>query len=449
MHIVISLKEERFVLPDGTESLIRVPAKWNGMVVRDLDFVTRSADPVNGEAYSQILAHGFAIAGTARHRLRMYQYDPVREIANLDRVLDRFTGLFGDPARVIQYGCSGGGHVTLAVSEAFHERIDAAVALGAHTPVWLMNTFLDGWFALKYLVGPEYESQGHGSLDDLQITGLPNDGTAHASAHGRTGRLPDAWRKAISIAQSTPLGRARIALAFTLGQWPAWVNNKVAYPDVEDPVALQLAMYHAAEQNAANPGGEARILFENAAQGQQLSWNTGIDYREYFESGNPHFKKAVIALYDEAKKDYLADIDRVNNAPRVEKSDYALEFWSKPGRTIIGKPRIPIVRLHMAGDYQIPHSLVQGYEDLTAANKASGLVQTLFLKATGHCNFNAAEGVGAIYLVLKKLESGMWPSVKPADVNAASAALCPASDPRFFDITPHRQGRYNRAWLPN
>lgn len=440
-------REERSVLPDGTEYLMRLPEKWNGTLVRDLDFVTRSVDSVTRSNYSQMLCRGFAVAGTARHRLRMYQYDPVREIANLDKVLDRFASRFGKPHRVIQYGCSGGGHLTLAVSESFHERVDAAVALAAHTPVWLMNTFLDGWFALKYLIGPEYEKRGHGKIDDLLVVDLPNDGSAHVSAHGRTGVLPEAWRKAVDIAQESPLGRARIALAFTLGQWPAWVNNNVPYPDFDNAEALQLAMYHAAYQNAANPGGEARIMFENAAHGQQLSWNTGVDYKAFFEAGSPYFKRAVLELYDAAGANHLHDIDRVNNAPRIEKSDYALEFWSKPGRTIWGKPAIPLVRLHMVGDYQIPHSLVQGYEETLAATGSTDLARTLFLKATGHCNFNAAEAIQAINLVLQRLENGNWAATDANAVNGTAMALDAGSEPRFFAIGPHRQTKYNRIWL--
>lgn len=176
--------EEGGTLPDGTVYLMRVPANWNKTVLRDLDY----ASGANNPRYQTLLEKGYAVSGTMRHRLRMYQYDPAREIVNLNTVLDRFEARFGKPSRVIQFGCSGGGHVALAVAENFSDRIDGSIALAAHTPVWIMNTFLDGWFALKALIAPE-----------LAITSLPSDQSP----------ITAAWRQAIDAAQKTPEGRDR------------------------------------------------------------------------------------------------------------------------------------------------------------------------------------------------------------------------------------------------
>lgn len=199
--------EDGGTLPDGTVYLMRVPPNWNRTLIRDLDYASGANHPRN----EYLLRKGFALAGTRRHRLRTFQYDPAREIANLNSVLDRFEARFGKPARVIQYGCSGGGHVALAVAEDFSGRVDGAIATAAHTPVWPMNTYLDGWFTLKALLAP-----------DLVIVDLPMDQTYGSSGHGVSGPISTAWRQAIDAAQQTPEGRARIALAFTIGQWPAW-----------------------------------------------------------------------------------------------------------------------------------------------------------------------------------------------------------------------------------
>ncbi|MFS8174730.1 MULTISPECIES: hypothetical protein [Halomonadaceae] len=82
-----------------------------------------------------MLNRGYALAGTARHPLRDWQYDPAREVANLDLVLDRFEKTYEGPEHIIQFGCSGAGHTALAVAEDFSDRVDGAVALSAHTPV--------------------------------------------------------------------------------------------------------------------------------------------------------------------------------------------------------------------------------------------------------------------------------------------------------------------------
>ena len=193
---------------------MRVPASWNGTVIRDLDYASNAGSRDSWRNYSYLLAKGYALIGTGRHSLRAFRYDPAVEIANLDRVLDMFDKRFRRPDRVIQLGCSGGGAVTLGVAEDFSSRIDGAVAMAAHIPVWQMNTFLDGWFTLKALIAP-----------DLPVVDLPFEPSGEIRRD-----IPEAWRRAINAAQQTPEGRARIALAFTLGQWPAWVNGLTPQP---------------------------------------------------------------------------------------------------------------------------------------------------------------------------------------------------------------------------
>ena len=440
-----TVTEDGGTLPDGTVFLIRVPPNWNKTLIRDLDYVSGASTP----RYEELLARGYAVSGTLRHRMRIYQYDPVREIANLDLVLDRFEARFGKPSRVIQFGCSGGGHVTLAVAESFSHRVDGAIAMGAHTPVWLMNTFLDGWFALKVLIGDTpHTGRARAAGTELVITDLPNGEPYDPSGHGVRGALPEAWRAAIDAAQETPEGRARIALAFTIGQWPAWVNKQTPQPSLDDVPALQHSMFHTIYQNTANPGGEARIMFENAARGQQLSWNTGVDYRQYFENGNASFKKAVRQLYAEAGADLEADLSRLNAATRVAASPYALQYWSAPGRTVWGNPKIPVLRMHEIGDYQVPISIVQGYETQIVANGKQDLFRTAYVNADGHCGFNAAETTAAVETMMQRLNTGAWGNTTPAGMNALAARLGTGATPRFFDIDRYLQKQYNRVWIP-
>src|SRR5580765_6665283 len=75
-----SFTEDGGDLPDGTEYLMRVPPNWNGTLLRDLDYASGAEAP----RWAALLEKGYALAGTGRHRLRLYQYDPQREIADLD-----------------------------------------------------------------------------------------------------------------------------------------------------------------------------------------------------------------------------------------------------------------------------------------------------------------------------------------------------------------------------
>jgi alpha-beta hydrolase superfamily lysophospholipase len=425
------LAEDGGTLPDGTQYLMRVPANWNGTLIRDLDYASGARSP----RWAHLLEKGYALAGTGRHRLRLFRYDPAREIANLDRTLDMFEKRFRKPDRVIQYGCSGGGFVALGVAEDFSNRVDGVIATAAHIPVWQMNTFLDGWFVLKALIAP-----------DLRIVDLPVEASGGRD-HRVEGDIADAWRRAIDAAQETPEGRARIALAFTIGQWPAWVNRLTPQPNLEDIEALQHSMYHTVYQNASNPGGEARIRKELAADGQQLSWNTEVDYKQFFNNGNKFFQLAVRHLYQEAGIDLEADLARINAFPRVSASPYALDWWNAPGRTVKGNPKVPVLRMHEIGDYQIPVSLVQGYDDLIRANGKDDLYRTAYVNAPGHCGFTVAETMVAIETMMRRLDTGRWESTDPEQLNIRAKALH-QSAARFIRVDRFAQEKYNRTWAP-
>lgn len=418
--------EMRDTLADGTPYLIRVPDDWNGTLLRDLDYASQGLDQPRGEAGAFLLERGFALAGTARHRLRRQQYDPAGEIAKLDRVLDLFEEHFPEPQRVIHMGCSGGGHVTLAVAEDFAGRVDGALSMGAHTPVWLMNTGLDGWFVLKALIAPE-----------LPIESLPEDHTEIAFA----------WRRALHAAQRTAEGRARIALAFTVGQWPAWgatTYDPEPEPDPRDADALQRSMYQTVLEAAAYPGGRSRFMFEQAGGGQ-LSWNTGVDYARYFKNGDPRYRRAVRELYRDAGLDLDADLAALEASPRVAADPAALEFWNSPGRTVVGQPRIPVLRIHEVGDLRVPVSLVGGYESLVKANGKEDLLRTAFVRAVGHCEWTPAEVAASLETLILRLDRGHWGSTDADTLNQRAAAY-EAGVSRFTRFDGPEA--YNRGWTP-
>ena len=423
--------EEGGTLPDGTSYLMRVPPNWTGTVIRDLDYASRARSGDRSRNYSYLLDKGYAMIGTGRHPLRAIRHDPAVEIANLDRVLDLFDRRFRTPDRVIQFGCSGGGAVTLNIGEDFSSRIDGAVAMAAHIPVWQMNTFLDGWFALKALIAP-----------DLPIVDLPFEALGQIPPE-----IPDAWRRAIDAAQQTPEGRARIALAFTLGQWPAWGSRLTAQPNPENATELQHSMYHTLSQIADAPGGNSRIRKELSALGQQLSGNTEVDYREFFENGNTFFKSAVQQLYQEAGLDLEADLAQVNAFPRVSASAYALEWWNTPGRTAKGTLAIPLLRMQEIGDPRVPPSLVQGYDDLVRANGRDDLYRTAYVLSPTHCGYTPAEVMAAIETLERRLDEGQWGSTEPEQMNTLAKSL-DDSPARFTHIDSYAQKKYNRTWAP-
>lgn len=229
--------------------------------------------------------------------------------------------------------------------------------------MWFQNTFLDGWTALRSLIGEYYTKSGYGPLSDLQIINFSNDMERTTGGAEIAGPLVQAWRNAINAAYQSETGRARLVLAFAIGQWFPRLSNDNAIPDLSDPDAVIESIYNSALMMAGSPGGAARIMFENAAYGQQLSWNNDIDYRDLFENANPTLMRTIEKLYSDIDADLMDDISKINKTDRVEASDYALDFWSQPGRTVTGDLKIPTIRMHILGDHLVPVSLLKGMKN--------------------------------------------------------------------------------------
>ncbi|MDG2090712.1 MAG: hypothetical protein P8J61_06370 [Gammaproteobacteria bacterium] len=411
----------------GTDYLIRFPENWNGTLISDLDYRRAADSPL----YLHLLNQGYALSGMQRRPERLTEYDPAHEIHDLVTVMDIFESNFGKPSRTIQYGCSGGANVTVGMAEIHPDRIDGAVATGSVTSPWFTNQHLDGFFVLKALIAPE-----------LPIVNLP-------IVDPEITEIGDAWREAIEAAQQTPEGRARIALAVTIGQWPAWANivetTPVPEPDPSDVHALQIAMYH----------GVSAVLPSNVTFGHSmleqvaglLRWNTGVDYKEFFANGDVFYKQAVATLYDEAGLNLEEDLERINGFPRIEAEPSAVKYWSSPGRTHVGEPKVPLLRMHNNGDLLVYPSMLKGYQALVDANGRTELYRSAFTNRAGHCTYSLSESLAAIKTLIQRLDLGVWPSTDPEVMNALAASLDPTSTPKFY----YYRGvtKYNRVWLPS
>lgn len=429
---VITIKNDYSEVKDiipirGTRYMIRVPNDWNGTLVSDLDYY----DSANSVKYLYLLDQGYAIAGTKRRPDRLDNYDPAHEIHDIISVLDIFESSFGKPSRTIQYGCSGGGTITLAIAEIHPDRFDGAIAACASTSPWMANTHLDGLFVLQSLIAP-----------DLPIVDLPLDDP-------EISEINKAWLKALDDAQKTPEGRARIALAITIGQWPAWGGPGDAYgpePEPNDIEALQECMYKSFHMLLPSKGMFGTTMLELSGPGQ-LKSNVGIDYKTLYQNGDEYYMKAVETLYKRANIDLESDLEKINGSPRVAADPAAIKWWSAPGRTHIGKPKIPLLRLQTNGDGLVYPSMVQGYEELVRANGYDDLFRSAYVNRWGHCGFSLAEFLAAMETINERLDTGSWPSTEPEALNELGESLDPDSEAKFYHY--RRMKRYNRGWSPS
>ncbi len=423
----VQYRELRDSIPiRGTQFLIRIPDNWNGTLISDLDYRQAADSP----RYIYLLEQGFALSGTTRRPERFTHYDPAHEIHDIISVFDIFESVFGKPSRIIQLGCSGGGTITLAMAEIHPDRISGAIAACASTSPWMANTHLDGLFVLQALIAP-----------DLPIVNLPLQDP-------EISQIGSAWQEAINRAQQTPEGRARIALAMTIGQWPAWGGPgkaPVPEPDPSDTKDLQQSMYQSLVMLLPSKATFGTTMLELSAPGQ-LRWNTGVDYKISYENGDAYYKKAVEDLYKEAQISLEDDLKKINAFPRIEADPAAIKWWSSPGRTHIGEPKVPLLRINTNGDGLVYPSMAQGYKELVEEKGYTDLFRIAYVNRWGHCTFSLAEWLAAIETMMQRLDTGVWPSTEPEALNELGMSLDPKSAARFYHYREVK--KYNRTWCP-
>jgi len=435
----VGFAEESGMLADGTPYLIRIPHDWNGTLINNLDYVTSAERPL--EHY--LLQQGYGLSGTARHPLRRYEYDPNFEIQKLFIVKDKVSDGFGEPTRVIAYGRSGGGNVAVATAEHYGDRIDGAIPTCAHEAVSLMNQGLDLFFVLKSLLASDRDDLW--PSNDIEL--LPDE-------HGD---ITVGWQEVLDTASETADGRARMALALTISQYPAYTSG--AKPDFRDLDALIASVLQTVRSTAFNNriGGQSRVLFERAGLGLSddagaLSWNTGVDYEEFFRNGNAHLKKVVKKLYREAGLNLHRDLDAINAAPRISANPDALDFWRQTGRNVSGEPEVPVLRIHTNGDRAVPHGVLQGYESQIQTSGNQSLYRAALVDRAGHCNFSVAEVAAAVEVMMERLDSGHWPSTNAANLNRLADSLDTGTEARFIQYNSDQispLAHYNRTWSPD
>jgi pimeloyl-ACP methyl ester carboxylesterase len=423
----VDIRREEGTLPSGFPYQISMPPNWNGTVISDLDAVTnlKEAIPVD------LLSKGFAYIGTGRHPERMTKHDPLTELDAQAAVIDLFTQKFGRARHVVQYGCSGGGYVTLAMAERHPDKIDGAVAFNARGTggMAVANTWLDLPFALKALLAPE---------SDLLVAPVP--GSALPEAY-------DAWKAVMDKAQATPEGRARIALAVAVSQWPTWgsIDDTPPKPAADDLAALEKAMVKSANDGLGN-SIKRRQLYDNPAG--LASWNSGIDYKGFYDKGaEPEQKKIVNELYENAglggKDGIEKDLAKINAQPPIQGSKDGVNYWLRPGRLIDGNIKVPLLHIHGLGDALLPPHLSEGYAVAVKKQGHQDLYRRAFLEAAGHCKTEVSEAEAAIQAIVDRLETGKWGDTSADGLNTL-AKKASTQSPRY--VTYSFETPFNRAF---
>jgi len=244
----------------------------------------------------------------------------------------------------------------------------------------------------------------------------------------------------IEGARETRIGRARLALAVTIGQWLVPQMNTALSRDVNDTAYYQ-AMVECVREGVGRIGGP----FYMSKLAGETAWNSEVEYNKLFENGNEFNKRAVYHLYREAGLNLEADLDSINAFPRVAPDPEKIQFWSTQGRTVTGDLQVPILRTHTLGDLGVPVTLIEGYDARVRARGKADFYRTAFVDRSGHCTFGVGESTAALETLIRRLETGRWgKSTDPKQLNELATSFT-MGDARFVE---HKLDKFNRAWFP-
>src|SRR6266852_4426977 len=285
-------------LADGATYLIEVPANWNGtLFLYSHGYVPPgSLNPARdvGDPFTRffMISSGFALAGSS-YATRGWAIHEA--IPDQIAVLDLFKLMFPEPKRTIAWGHSLGGMITAALIQRHPERFDAALpmcgVLSGGVATW--NTALDSAFAFKTLLAP-----GSG----LQVVNITNPLANLLLAE-----------HFLTIAQSTPQGRARLALVSALADGPGWFDPTAPEPAPNDFIRHEMNQFLWDEFVDLPFLFAFRAELEFRAHGNP-SFNTGVDYSKQLAKSIDSAE--VAALYQQAGLDLAGDLNTLNNAVR-------------------------------------------------------------------------------------------------------------------------------------
>ena len=252
---------------------------------------------------------------------------------------------------MLAVGTSMGGLVTAKLAEIGRGRIDGALATCGIVAggTALGNYQLDGEYAITRLLAPG---------QNPPLAGYANLAEAFATT--------SALIAAVTQAQTTPAGRARVALVAALYHAPAWLPGQPP-PAPNDPDAVQRGQYQWLLQTLqfTTP---ARFDIETAMGGNP-AWNKGVDYRRLLDRSAD--RDTVRALYRAAGLDLRADLDRLTRGADITADPHAV--WRTFATSVpFGRLQMPVLSIHTTADQLVPVQQEDAYRNAVARAGRSG-----------------------------------------------------------------------------
>jgi hypothetical protein len=277
----------------------------------------------------------------------------------------------------------------------------------------LGNYQLDAEFAIAQLLAPG---------QNLKLADYTNLNEAFATT--------SALIAAVTQAQTTPAGRARVALAAALYHDPSWLPGQPP-PPPGDPDAIQRGQYQWLLQTLqfTTP---ARFDIETAMGGNP-SWNKGVNYQRLLDRSAD--RDTVRALYRTAGLDVRADLDRLTRTAAITADPHAV--WRTFTTSVpFGRLQMPTLTLHTTTDQLVPVQHEDAYRNAVARAGRSQLLRQAYVARQGHCAFTPAELVAAVYALDHRVATGHWDGRTSAEALQRAALALNLGDAAYVRYQP-------------
>jgi hypothetical protein len=392
-------------LADGATWIADVPAGWNGtLLLFSHGFgPTVAQDAPSDATRTELLAEGYALAGSS--------YDPkgsmwALESAERDQfaTLDAVKGEIGEPRRTLSVGQSMGGLVNARIARDGAGRVDGALGLCGLVAggTDLDNYQLDAEYAIARLLLP---------AEDLKLVNFTSAAEASATATRLT--------TAVTTAQSTPRGRARVALAAAFLNLPAWAPGQER-PAAGDWAGQEEQQYAWLAQGLLSFVEGGRYAVEQSVGGNN-SWNRGVDYAGLLAE-SVHAPQ-VHALYRTAGLDLQTDLRTLTRGAAIDADPAAVRTAQRTSSAGQGLG-VPLLDVHTTADNLVPVEQENRFADRVRAAGDAGLLRQAYVERQGHCAFTTAETIAAVHAVEHRVATHHWAgAADPAALQKAALAL--------------------------
>ena len=417
---------------DGGGWIADVPSNWNGtLLLYSHGYGTLSPqDAPDPNTEAALLNAGYALAGSG--------YDPNGSLWALgSAVRDQFqtlqavkkTVLPSRPRQVLAFGTSMGGLISALEDQQSNGRLDGALTTCGLVGggINLNNYQLDGEYALdKLLAGNAAKLVNYTSQGDA-VTAATILNTAAAQA------------------QSSPAGRARLALAMSLMDVASWAPGETM-PGVYDYAAQEQGQYDM--EFVANPVmifvETGRQQIEQAAGGNG-GWDVGVNFAKLLSHSS--YYAEVHALYQAAGLSLHDDLSALTRGANIRASDKAIR-WLQQTSVPTGRLQVPELDLHTISDQLVPVQQENWYRAQVRHAGSKELLRQAFVARQEHCNFMPGELVAGVQALQHRVQTGSWDQVAlPSSLETVATGLN-LGDAAFTPFWPDRLTGDNGPFNP-